>query len=76
MNEKDLAKVLISYVNGLLQKGDKEVTNEIVNDILDDNSEAQVDPKKVPAGGSGSLYKNKQKGIEKLKVFVFTRKKQ
>lgn len=72
----DLKKALYKAVQKVLQKGPKNVTQEVVRDVLDPNYSAQVDPDKVPSGGKTGVVnkskcaKSQDKGIVKLKKFM------
>lgn len=52
-------------------KKNKKDTQEIIQDILDPNYVAEVNPKDIPPSKSGVLYKkNKEKGVKKLKKYL------
>jgi len=71
-----LKKAIHKMVAAALEKGSKNVAQEVVRDVLDGNYNAQVDPDKVPsAGKTGVVNKSKgaksqEKGVIKLKKFM------
>lgn len=65
--EKDLVKAMYKAVLKKMKSNYKDVAEEIVDDVLDPNDEAQVDPDKIPVKKPKVM--NKAKGIDKLKKF-------
>lgn len=79
-----LVKSMYKSVRKQLKKQDKrtkdeENTQKVVNDILDPNFVAEVDPDELPVQRDKVLYKSpksKDKGVAKLKDFSNKRRKQ
>lgn len=59
------------------QKEVKKGKKTVVEDVLDSNYSAEVDPDKVPSSKPTVLWKKqgKQKGVNKLKSFIKEKKK-
>ena len=56
----------------LIKSTEEKKTQEVIQDIADPNDQAQV--KDLPPSPQGTLSKSKEKGINKLQVYVFKRK--
>jgi len=73
---QDLKKALYKAILKTLEKGGKNVAQEVVRDVLDGNYTAQVDPDKIPTSQKeGVVNKSKSaelqdKGVSKLKKFM------
>jgi len=76
-NNRDVARELKKAIYKTILKNikNKQLSQEIVDDILDPDDEASVDPNQIPAQKRHVMYKNKTKGIKKLKKFINKRKK-
>ena len=73
---QDLKKAIYKTILKSLEKGPKNVAEEIVRDVLDPNYTAEVDPDKVPASSRANVVnksksaKTRDKGVYKLKKFM------
>jgi len=65
-----------SILKTLKRRSEKQAANKVVNDVLDNNNVAQVDPDEIPSRKDRVLYKGskhlklKRKGVKKLKKFM------
>ena len=64
-----LLKSLYKMVKKALDSKVKEESQKIVQDIVDPNYVAEINPTEVPEAKQKVLWKKKDKGIEKLKKF-------
>jgi len=76
-NKQDVDKILSKAMYKMMEKAIAKGKKTVIEDVLDDNYEAEVDPDKVPTSKPDILWKKQQnkKGINKLKSFVKGRKK-
>lgn len=71
-----LKKAIYKTILKSLEKGPKNVAQEVVRDVLDPNYTAEVDPDNIPASGKTSVMnksksaKSQVKGVVKLKKFI------
>lgn len=72
----DLKKALYKAILKSIKSGKKDIAQEIVRDVLDDNYVAEVDPDKVPSTqrvnvvNKSKSAKSQEKGVSKLKKFM------
>lgn len=80
--EVELAKAIYKAVMKKVKKAKhyKDDAKEVVADILDSNYEAQADPDKIPSAKTSVVNKSElpksEKGLDKLKKFQKSKKKQ
>jgi predicted YcjX-like family ATPase len=72
----DLKKALYKAILKSLKNGKKDIAQEVVRDVLDNNYTAQVDPDKIPATQRENVVnksksaETQEKGVFKLKKFM------
>lgn len=75
---KEIAEKLAKSLYKMVEKSIKsKQAKTVVQDVLDSNSEAEVDPDAIPTSKPSVLWKkdDKKKGVNKLKSFVNSKKK-
>lgn len=74
---KNTANILAKAMYKMMAKAIEENKKDVVEDVLDPNFIAEVDPDAVPEQSSKVLWKKDKKstGVKKLKSFMKERKK-
>ena len=75
--QKESIDMLSKAMYKMMEKALAKKGKTVVEDVLDDNYDAEIDPDKIPVAKPSVLWKKKKtdKGVNKLKSFIKQTKK-